>query len=195
VLKALPDDPGARQAALTRLSTKDARSTLPADQFYRLVGDLHRSAQAQTVDDRVLPVVPATGRRPSGYDVDAARFRSLLSGSLASVRRPVNVVVQSDGESAKAAAAVGSRLAAARLSYVAATRADANGPQPAKPTATTTITTGEGPADLDRAREIAAALQLPASVIHTVPVRDVTYDVLVKLGSDVDQLLKLTRRS
>jgi hypothetical protein len=193
MLDALPDDAAARRAALDRLG-RASTSTLPPEQFHSLLGDLHRHAETETVEDRALPVVPAPRGRPRGYDVDAPRFRALLSGPLADVRRPVKVLVQSDGESAKATAAVKSRLAKARLSYVADARTDEKGPQPASRPPTTTIRTGQSPTDLDRAREIAAALELPASAIETRRVRDAAYDVLVELGADLEARLRLPAR-
>ena len=187
VLLALPDDARAREDKLAGLGA-ETESTLPDDQLYRLVGDLHRHVKAEVMEDQVLPVVRAAQGRPSGYDIDARRFRQLLEGPLAHVRRPVKVRVDATGEAA-AVEAVRSRLEAARLVYEAGRATDVQTAATAA-AAKTTITVGNSPSDLDRAREVARALGLPSSAIVVDKLRDAAYDVLVRVGADLEQLLK-----
>jgi type II secretory pathway component GspD/PulD (secretin) len=188
VLLGLPDDARAREDKLSDLG-RETRSTLPDDQLYRLVGDLHRHAEADDMEDKVLPVVRAAQGRPSGYDIDAARFKQLLEGPLAHVRRPVKVRVDAVGEAA-AAEAVRSRLEAARLVYEEERATDAQAASAAA-VAKTTITVGDSPSDLDRAQEVARVLGLPSSAIVVDKLRDVAYDVLVQVGADLEELLRL----
>jgi hypothetical protein len=191
VLHALPDEPRAQADKLEDLG-RETRSTLSDDQLYSLVGDLHRHAEADEMADQVLPLVRAARGRPSGYDVDAARFRLLLEGPLAHVRRPVKVRVDADGESSAAEEAVRSRLEAARLIVERAGATDARGASSAAEpaTTTTTITVGSSPADMVRAKEVARALGLPPSAIVVDKLHDVAYDVLLELGADLEQLLE-----
>jgi hypothetical protein len=187
VILALPDDQRAQRAAVAGLGT-EIESSLPDDQFARFLGDLHRHAKAGHVDDQILPVVRSREPRPGGYDLDAARFEQLLKGPLAHVRRPVKVLVQGDGESAKTADAVRSRLEQAQLDYVAGASTTSGGPAVEKKT--TVLATGDSPSDLNRAREVAAALGVPASSIVTQEIIDAAYDVLVQLGADLEALLR-----
>jgi hypothetical protein len=188
VLLALPDDARAREDKLAGLGA-ETESTLPDDQLYRLVGDLHRHVKAEVMEDQVLPVVRAAQGRPSGYDIDARRFRQLLEGPLAHVRRPVKVRVDATGEAA-AVEAVRSRLEAARLVYEAGRATDVQTAATAA-AAKTTITVGDSPSDLDRAQEVARVLGLPSSAIVVDKLRDVAYDVLVQVGADLEELLRL----
>ena len=184
ILYALPDDADQRNRMLTRAGP-ELRSTLPREQFFRFVGDLHRHARAQHLEDAVLPVVQAAPERASGYDVDTAKFERLLDGPLADVRRPVKVLVEGDGGSGASPDEVRSRLEAKqRLSVV-------SGGNAAGGSRTTIAATSDSPSAQSRAREVAEALGLPASSVVVERLRDATYDVLVRLGADFQQLLKL----
>ena len=179
ILYALPDDAGQRDQVLAR-AAPETRSTLPPDQFSSFVGDLHRHARQEHLQDAVLPVVLA--QRASGYDVDTVRYKSLLNGPLADVRRPVRVLVEGDGGAASEEAR--SKLEAARLSVV-------SGGNAAGAAKTTIAATSDSPSAQSRARDVAAALGLPPSSVVVEKLRDATYDVLVRLGADFEQLLRV----
>jgi len=107
------------------------------------------------------------------------------------------VLVESDGESQKTTDAVRSRLEAAQLSVVRNEATDARGAATSttSPGSVTTIAaTSDSPSAQSRAREVAAALGLPASSVVVKVVKKVAgagYDVLVQLGSDLEKLLRL----
>ena len=183
ILYGLPDDAAARKQVLTRAGP-EARSTLPPEQFFSFVGDLHRHAREQHLQDAVLPVVQAAPERASGYDVDAAKFKALLDGPLADVRRPVKVLVEGDGGTGASPDDVRSKLEKARLSVV-------SGGNAASGAKTRVAATSDSPSAQSRARDVAAALGLPASSVVVDKLLDATYDVLVTLGTDFQDLLKL----
>jgi anionic cell wall polymer biosynthesis LytR-Cps2A-Psr (LCP) family protein len=183
ILYALPDDAAQQKQVLTRAGP-EVHSTLPPEQFLSFVGDLHRHARAQDLEDAVLPVVQAAPDRASGYDVDAAKFKTLLDGPLADVRRPVKVLVQGDGGSGASPDEVRSKLEKARLSVV-------SGGNAASGAKTVVAATSDSPSAQTRARDVAAALGLPPSSVVVEKLRDVTYDVMVTLGADFQDLLKL----
>jgi hypothetical protein len=183
LLYALPDDAEQRNQVLIRAGP-GVQSTLPRDQFLSFVGDLHRHAREKHLTDAVLPVVQASPARASGYDVDAAKFETLLDGPLADVRRPVKVLVEGDGGSGASPDEVRSKLERAQLAVV-------SGGNAASGSKTTIAATSDSPSAQSRAREVAAALGLPASSVVVEKLRDATYDVLVRLGADFQDLLKL----
>jgi hypothetical protein len=183
ILFALPDDAAQRRRVLTGAGP-EVSSTLPPDQYFSFVGDLHRHARAQRLEDAVLPVVQAAPERANGYDVDAAKFETLLDGPLADVRRPVKVLVEGDGGSGASSDEVRSKLESDRRSVV-------SGGNAAGGTKTTIAATSDSPSAQSRAREVAAALGLPESAVVVERLRDATYDVLVRLGADFQDLLRL----
>ena len=183
ILYALPDDAAQRNRLLTG-TAPEVSSTLPPEQFFDFVGELHRHARAQHLKDTVLPVVPAAPSRASGYDVDTVKFKTLLDGPLADVRRPVKVLVEGDGGSGASRDEVRSKLEKARLSAV-------SGGNAASVAKTKVAATSDSPSAQSRARDVAAALGLPASSVVIEKLPDPTYDVLVHLGADFQDLLKL----
>jgi hypothetical protein len=183
ILFALPDDPERRNQVLARAGP-EVRSTLPPDQYFSFVGDLHRHVRERHLQDAVLPVVQAAPERASGYDVDAAKFKTLLDGPLADVRRPVKVLVEGDGGNGASSDDVRSKLQSDRRSVV-------SGGNAAGGAKTTIAATSDSPSAQSRAREVAAALGLPESSVVVERLRDATYDVLVRLGADFQDLLRL----
>jgi hypothetical protein len=189
VLFALPDDEAQRNAVLARAGP-ETRSTLPGDQFQSFVGDLHRHARDDRLEDALLPVVPASRGGAQGYDLDAAKFETLLAGPLSHVRRPVKVLVDGEGVAEADTDEVRSKLEAARLSVVREEAGDESGVHAATAATRTTVASDDSPSAQTRARAVARALGLPESAVVVQRLQDTAYDVLVTLGADLQRVLR-----